>query len=399
MKVLVVTVEAAKFSKAAKWRLAFQGKVLTDVCQEVSDTPTFNERDIKVPFAVVRDGAEVLVVTAQNCTEDVEHPVREGQGASKLVAPGKEAKTVSIEIKEGIENSVISGTIEVTYRLVKTSMKDNIQKEGGMGLNVQAGYFNIKSAAIEVFLIKAESNGILATGKITNNKPYAFLDLNRQASHEALILRVRQKDQSEYEIPVQVDGPRVTRFSYGSVEETDAPQNSVVIDEKVLFVSTQLSQRQNNFLTIINHADIEGTANSNSGRYIIFLQDAGSNNPTSTEDIEKGLSFWRDGFTKEDSVSGPKSGVYVIPRDDEKKTYELGVLVRFPEFCVTNSLSPVPIYTYVFASSTAFFTSLHFTSLHSLGSLGSVCCFALGPGRQAAIHHCQRDRGRHFSGV
>jgi hypothetical protein len=62
MKVLVVKVPSCEFSEEHSYRLAFQGKVFTNVA-EPSKTPDFTEEEVRVPFAVVRDGKEVLVVT------------------------------------------------------------------------------------------------------------------------------------------------------------------------------------------------------------------------------------------------------------------------------------------------------------------------------------------------
>ena len=116
MKVLVVSVEGCEFSEENAYRLSFQGKVFTDVA-ESSSTPDFNKQELRVPFAVVRDGKEVLVVSVQKRIENGEdengEPAYErvGQGAAPLDNPGKSAKTIDVNIVKDVDKENVFNVI------------------------------------------------------------------------------------------------------------------------------------------------------------------------------------------------------------------------------------------------------------------------------------------------
>ena len=126
MKVLVVTIDKAEFSEEASYRIALQGKVFSDV-SELSSSPTFKTNVLRVPFAVVRNGQEVLVATVHRCVKGPngeDQFERVGQGAAPLHAPSKTEKSGVIKIEEDVESSVINGNINVSYKLIRITMRD-----------------------------------------------------------------------------------------------------------------------------------------------------------------------------------------------------------------------------------------------------------------------------------
>ena len=171
MKVLVVEIKEVSLSESAEYRIALQGKVFSDVAEN-SDKPQFKESVLRVPFAVVRNGQEVLVGTVhrrligKNGEEEFQ---RVGQGAVPLKSPGKDEKLCVIDIKEGTESSIINGTISVSYKLIRITMRESLR--GGsapIGLNAHGGFYDTKPVEAELHLL--DGDNLIGTGKMTVKK-------------------------------------------------------------------------------------------------------------------------------------------------------------------------------------------------------------------------------------
>ena len=217
MKVLVVKVPSCEFSEEHSYRLAFQGKVFTNVA-EPSKTPDFTEEEVRVPFAVVRDGKEVLVVTVHRRIVDEdgsERFERVGQAATPLVSPGKDAKEGVVEIVSGKENSVITGKIVVSYQLIRITMRESLR--GGaapIGMNIHGGFYGGSPTETELHLYNNDS--LIGTGKLPVSNPSSFLEVSQAISENILSLHVMQKGHAEVRVPVRSRGPFVAHIPQGT---------------------------------------------------------------------------------------------------------------------------------------------------------------------------------------
>lgn len=189
MKVLEVTIENAELSEARAYQISYQGKVESDI-SEVSKTPKFHRNALYVPFAIVRDGKELLSVTLSSVNKETNEStilVRD----TLLIHPGKDRKELKMDISN-ISNasedshaheritSDIKGVINFSYKIVTLSIMDSIKgPNGSCGLAINSNFMNTAPQDLSVRV--KDSNGVtVGTGKLTSMHSFAFIDIKKK---------------------------------------------------------------------------------------------------------------------------------------------------------------------------------------------------------------------------
>ena len=325
MKVLVVEIEGVEFSEEGAYRIALQGKVFSDVAAS-SFKPDFQNKILRVPFAVVRDGKEVLVATIHKCVtdEDGEETFeRVGQGAVPLKAPGKNPKDGKILIEEGKESSIISGSIKVSYKLIKITMRESLR--GGtapVGINVHGGFFG-GATPVDTELHLLHGSNLIGTGKLPAKKPGSFLEVSDDIADQQLLIKAKEVaedgTETELQLSVRAKGPMmgILPTPNGGTTVLALQPSKIVRDKK--------------FKGIVADAQLSGASGFPSQNLVLFLEGSSDSNMASADEIEAGFVFG-DVLRLDDPKleAGPKGGVYVIPHGDgdsiDIKKNEMGVI-------------------------------------------------------------------------
>lgn len=325
MKVLVVEIEGVEFSEEGAYRIALQGKVFSDVAAS-SSKPDFQNKILRVPFAVVRDGKEVLVATIHKCVtdEDGEETFeRVGQGAVPLKAPGKNPKDCKVLIEEGKESSIISGSIKASYKLIKITMRESLR--GGtapVGINVHGGFFG-GATPVDTELHLLHGSNLIGTGKLPAKKPGSFLEVSDDIADQQLLIKAKEVaedgTETELQLSVRAKGPMmgILPTPNGGTTVLALQPSKIVRDKK--------------FKGIVADAQLSGASGFPSQNLVLFLEGSSDSNMASADEIEAGFVFG-DVLRLDDPKleAGPKGGVYVIPHGDgdsiDIKKNEMGVI-------------------------------------------------------------------------
>jgi len=321
MKVLVVGVEGADFDEESTYRLAFQGKVFTAVA-EPSKSPNFSGAELRVPFAVVRDGKEVLVVTVQKLVmkDGEEHFERVGQGAAPLDNPGKNPKSCEILIEKNKENSIIEGKVRVNYKLIRITMRESLRGgDAAIGVNVHGTFHNATPHDLELHLMDGES--LLGTGKLPHAKSQSFLEVSKELSEKTLEIKLKNApgEDTDIRVPVRFKGPMVGCVKRG---DDDGYHALAIQHSKIV--------RERKYKGLITDATIiKNDDNLRSGMYLLYFEDGEIDHTPATE-IEAGVLFPPLSIDSEDIEKGPGRGIYTFPRGmdtpKDSKLKEMGVL-------------------------------------------------------------------------
>ncbi len=208
MKTLEVTIIRCSFSAEMQYRLTMQGKVETDLSTtsksfllthsfihsltrvyfiNAAKTPTFELSKRQVPFAIIKDGKELLVVTLFGVVEGKE--VELGSQTIEL-QPSKDDKTVDIPFDgtgkaKNNENATeeyptIDGIVTLSYKLLKLSVLSSlIQEKRTIGASITAEVIGSADRLEDIKLkIKDKKGVLLSANKLSLKSPNIFLPIN-----------------------------------------------------------------------------------------------------------------------------------------------------------------------------------------------------------------------------
>ena len=193
-------------------------------------TPTFELSKRQVPFAIIKDGKELLVVTLFGIIEGKE--VELGSQTIEL-EPSKDDKTVDIPFdgtgkakndENATEYPTVDGIVTLSYKLLKLSVLSSlIQEKRTIGASITAEVIGSVDHLEDVKLkIKDKKGVLLSANKLSLKSPNIFLPINTaklasDADNLEVDLCVTENSVDEV-IPISVNVPMACklRLSNGS---------------------------------------------------------------------------------------------------------------------------------------------------------------------------------------
>jgi len=313
MKTLEVTVISVQASEAYQYKLQYQGKVESDPSTDVSTNPQFELPSKLVPFAIVRDGKEMLHVVLLAIKAPGEKAVNVGQ---KLIEmhPSKDAQHAIIQLENGKDGATVDATIEISYVMVKLTILDTIQDNANRlkGLNVHAEFCGVANTSTqEVMITLNDDQGhALGANKVTTKLKNVFIQFSTERAISYNVVLTEGKKKSVIE-PIQLDSLRPITMKY-NLEKGGA----IYFTFRLLIETVRCTAviHELKFYDPFNKASmpLPNVTIDEEGTYIVksvYLEDL-NNEQNDIEIIKKGI---RVAATQHDCKEiGPEDGAYSL---------------------------------------------------------------------------------------
>ena len=127
MKVLEANIISVTLATPHICRVCFQEKVFTSPSTEESTSPVLVPPDVQVPYAIVKEGKEYLIISLFVTMDGQE--VKIGTKTEEIY-PAKDPKSLHISFDE-VEGDLMTASVTISYRLQKLTVLGTITSPGG----------------------------------------------------------------------------------------------------------------------------------------------------------------------------------------------------------------------------------------------------------------------------